>query len=131
MTDSQRTLALFLGTYAATGVTLFAAMFLGHKGRVKAHIGAILVFLALFGVTIYFADQTGHVYELDARWKAIHLPLAYLATGATLLPLATGFLHWRGKTGLFLHKVGIALFLLPFVAASVTGGIMLASSTAK
>ena len=49
MTDSQRTLALFLGTYAATGVTLFAAMFLGHKGRVKAHIGAILVFLSALG----------------------------------------------------------------------------------
>ena len=131
MTEAQTTVAVFLAVYAATGIALFTAMFLGHKGRVNAHIAAILVFLAGFAVTVYFADRTGRVYDLDARWKAIHLPLAFTATAATLLPVATGFLHWRGKTSLRLHKAAIVLFLLPFVAASVTGGIMLVHSTAK
>jgi hypothetical protein len=125
MSESERTLVCLLVSYAATGVALGAAMFFGHKHRVKQHIALIGVFLVGFAVTVYFADRTGTFFTFEPRSKAIHLPLAYTATGCSLLPLLTGFLHWRGKSSLRAHRVAILVFLSVFAAASVTGVLML------
>jgi hypothetical protein len=125
MNEAERTLACFLGAYAFTGVALGAAMVLGHKGRVRAHISLILVFLAGFVVTIYFADRTGTYFGFEPRAQSIHMPLAYAGTASALLPVTTGLLHWLKKGSLFLHRAAIGVFLLAFVAASATGGYML------
>ena len=132
MSDSERTLYCLLGSYAVTGVLLFTAMFFGHKKRVKSHIAMIGLFLVGFVITLYFAETLGRVYfNFEEQRKKIHLPLAYVATGATLLPLATGWRKWRGSGSLFAHRAAIFGFLAPFVLASATGVWMLLSKTPK
>src|SRR5438309_1820561 len=105
MPGAEKTLVCFLVSYALTGVALGVAMFLGHKGRIRGHISAILVFLAGFAVTIFLADRTGTFFHFDPRAQSIHMPLAYGATGVTLLPLLTGFRRWRGSGSLGAHKI--------------------------
>lgn len=131
MSDGERTILYFLAAYAFTGVALFSGMFFGHKGKVKTHLALIALFLAGFAVTIYFADLTGRFYTFDATKQAIHMPFAYSATAATLLPLVTGWRKWRGGGSLFAHRVSIVLFLAVFVGATATGVLMLLTRTAR
>ena len=131
MTDGERTLVFFFAAYAFTGVALFSGMWAGHKSKVKTHLALIAIFLSGFAVTIYFADATGRHFKFDEQRLAIHMPCAYTATAATLLPLITGFRKWRGSGSLFAHRAAIFLFLLPFVAASATGVHMLLSRAPK
>jgi hypothetical protein len=131
MTDGERTLVFFLAAYAFTGVALFSGMWAGHKSRVKTHLLLIGLFLVGFAVTIYFADATGRHFTFDAQRLAVHMPCAYTATLATLLPVITGFRKWRGSGSLFAHRAAIGLFMVPFVAASVTGILMLLTRAPK
>ena len=131
MNEAKQTLYGLLGSYGVTGVFLFTAMFLGHKGRVGAHIFTIVLFLVGFGVTLFFAERMDHFYKFDARAMAVHMPLAYTGTLAALLPVTTGLLHWRKKAPLVAHRVAIAVFMLAFVAASATGGYMVTTGVAK
>jgi hypothetical protein len=131
MNEAERTLASFVGAYGVTGVLLFTAMLLGHKGRVSAHILFIVLFLAGFGATLYFAERTGSYYNFDAHAKAIHMPCAYAGTLSALLPVGSGLLHWRKKAPLLVHRVAIALFLVAFVAASGTGIYMVTTRVAR
>ena len=59
---------LMTGAFVSTGVTgiaLAVAIFLAHKHLIRAHIAAICVFLASFGVTLYFAETLGRSYTFD------------------------------------------------------------------
>ncbi len=129
--SADQTLIAFFVAYAFTGVALFSGMWAGHKAKVKTHLLLIGVFLVGFAVTIYFADATGGFFKFEERRVSIHMPCAYTATGATLLPIVTGFRKWRGGGSLLAHRAAILLFLLPFVAASATGIWMLLSRTPK
>ena len=131
MSEAERTLYCLLGAYAATGVALFSGMWLGHRSHIKAHIATIVVFLAGFLVTLYFAEKTGTFFKFDAQRQSIHMPFAYSATGLALAPLVTGFRRWRGSGSLFAHRAAVVVWMLFFVGASGTGFYMLLARTPK
>lgn len=119
---------LFVGSYALAGVALAFALVLGRRGRVTGHVRAVVAFVVAFLVTLGFAEAVGARFELDARLKMIHLPLAISGAAALFGPLVTGYRFRAGSGTRGVHRGAVALFLVLFVAATVTGLAMLSSA---
>lgn len=123
---------LHLGFFAALGtsVLLLVATFVTAKlHKVKAHIAVVTAMVAALLTTLYFAESMGPHYVFEATSRSVHLPLAFLATGALLAPLATGFLHWRGKVGVKAHKIAVGVWSVLLLLALGTGAWMLSVAT--
>jgi len=130
------TSALQVGLFASLGATvvvLAIAMWLAKQHRIKAHIGGVVGFLVLFGVTLVFAETLGRRYDFAEPAYTIHLTLAFTATALAVVTVGTGIYHYRrmAKESLRAHKVSIGLFLVGIVAALGTGVWMLAEGTLK
>ena len=84
-------------------------------------------FLITFVITVGFAEALGRRYDFSDPHISypIHLTLAILATGLTLVPMGTGIQHWRGKCERKTHKVVAAVWFAFVVLALVTGVWML------
>lgn len=128
MTNAQLVGGLF-GSLGATVVALGAALLFAHKHDAKKHIVAILVFVALLLVTIFFAERVGHRYDFASTPKTIHLTFAFSATLCLLAPMITGFQHWRGRMARGTHVLAARVFLVLTVAAIGTGFWMLSTAT--
>jgi hypothetical protein len=124
-------LLLFWSGLGATLVTLAAAMLLGHKHKVNAHIGAVVAFVLLLVVTLYFAVELGTRFDFEETPQKIHRTLAYLATVGLLAPLGTGVQHWRGRATRDTHKKAVTAFLVIAVATIATGMWMFNGRTPK
>jgi hypothetical protein len=123
---------LHVGFFTALGmsVVLLVATFVTAKlHKVKAHIATVGVLLVALVTTIYFAGAMGPHYVFEPTSRGIHLPLAFLATAALIAPLATGFLHWRGRVGVKAHKIAVGVWGVALVLALGTGGWMLSAAT--
>ena len=128
MTLSQLHLAFSVSL--GLSVALLVAAFVTAKlHKVQAHIGVVVALVVALVTTIYFAESMGPHYVFDATSRGIHLPLAFLATGTLIGPLATGFLHWRGRVGVKAHKIAVGIWGVLLLLALGTGGWMLSAAT--
>lgn len=121
-----------IGFAAALGVSvvLLVTVFVTAKlHKVKAHIAAVVAMVVALLVTIYFAETIGPHYTFEATSRGIHLPLAYLGTVTLIAPLATGFLHWRGRVGVKAHKISVGVWTIALFLALGTGVWMLGAAT--
>lgn len=113
----------FLGSLALTLVALGVTFWSGHNARLRVHLPAVACSVALLLVTIWYAEQLGREYDLEAagRIKPVHLTLAKLATAAYLAPLVTGVMTWRNRRWRNVHRIAAFATLLLTVAAAATG----------
>jgi hypothetical protein len=113
----------FLGSLALTLVALGVVFASGLKARLRVHLPAVACAVALLVTTIWYAEQLGREYDLEAAGaiKPVHLTLAKLATAAYLAPLSTGVMTWRNRRWRKLHRVAAFATLFLTVAAAATG----------
>lgn len=111
---------LLLGAVVATG---FAA-------RRRLHLTLVVSAVASLGVTIFYAEQLGLEYDLEAAgWiTPVHLTLAKLTTLAYLLPIATGIAVLRNARHRPLHRKIAYLVLSLTVLTAITGTWMILAS---
>ncbi len=121
---------------ATTGFVTFLVVTLGLLGGAVAtglraqrrrHIPIVLSAVASLGFTIYYAEQLGHAYDLEAagRIYPIHIFFAKLATLSYLLPIATGIATIRNATRRPLHRRVAFLVLALTVVTAITGTWMI------
>ncbi len=127
---------LEIGLYVCLGLTvavLGATIFLAHKGKVRAHIGGVGVFLVVFLVTVYFADTYGRHFDFSDPHVsyAIHMTLAILTSVLVLAPLGTGFQHWRGKCSKKLHKISVWTWGVTVALSLGSGAWMITNAELK
>jgi hypothetical protein len=99
----------------------------GLKGRVRQHLPLVAGAVVSLGVTIFFAEQLGELYDLEAagRIYPVHVFLAKVATASYLLPIATGAMTLRDRRHRGLHFRFAMLVLALTVLTAVTGTWML------
>ncbi|HED66370.1 MAG TPA: hypothetical protein ENJ09_12550 [Planctomycetes bacterium] len=107
----------FLGGVVATG---YAA----HRRR---HIPLVVCSVISLGITIFFAERLGHLFDLKATgWiYPFHLALAKTTTLSYLLPVVFGSLTIREPTWLLWHRRVAYLVLFLTVITAATGAWML------
>lgn len=133
LTTAQIQSALF-ACLGATVVVLGATIYAGHKGKFKAHISLVGIFLVVFLVTVYFAELLGTHFDFEKYphiSHPIHLTFAFSGGLGVLGPLGTGFMHWRGKVSKKVHRGVVIVWSSIIVLALVTGGWMLSNATLR
>lgn len=117
----------FLGTtLALLGCTVAT----GLRAKRKPHVLFVALSVASLGVTIYFAERLGELYDLEsAGWiTPVHLAIAKVATLAYLLPVVTGIRLWFGQGSRRVH-FWVAMGVLGLtVVTAVTGSWMVLAS---
>lgn len=95
----------------------------GLRRRMRLHLTLVASALASLGVTIFYAEQLGELYDLAAagRITPVHLTLAKLTTVAYLLPLATGAMTLRDRRRRSLHFKSAMLVLGLTLLTTATG----------
>lgn len=121
----------FFGALGVTVVALVVALVLAHKHDARGHIKAVVAFLLALLVTLYFAESLGRRYDFADTPKKIHLTLAFTTAGFLLVPLVTGFQHWRGRMSRQVHSRVAMAFLVLTVSSVATGVWMLTTRTPK
>ena len=118
----------FLAFLLVTVALLLAVIITGKKGLRKLHLTLVVTTLVSLGITIYFAEQLGTLYDLDAAgWmKPFHLTLAKICVLAYLAPIITGIITFRGNHKMRrLHaRLAYAVFGLT-VLTLITGTAMI------
>ena len=118
---------LFLGiTLLLLGCTVVT----GLRAKRKRHLCFVVLSVTSLGVTIYFAEKLGELYDLESagRITPVHLFIAKVATLAYLLPIFTGIRLWFGHGSRRVHFwIAIAVLLLTVVTA-ITGTWMVLAS---
>jgi heme A synthase len=124
---------------ATVGFVLFLLVTLALLGGVVAtglaakrrlHLPLVVLAVASLGVTIFYAEQLGREYDLEAAgWiTPVHLTLAKITTLAYLLPIATGIATIRdGKRRPMHRKVAFAVLALTVLTAATGTWMILAS----
>ncbi len=103
----------------------------GRTGRRRAHLATVITTVLSLGITIWFAEQLGELYDLEsAGWiTPVHLLIAKITVFAYLPPIITGWLTFRGRQGLRkIHARFAYLVLLLTVLTAVTGTAMILSA---
>jgi hypothetical protein len=119
----QGFIVFLLVTVALLGATVAT----GLKAKLRAHLPLVVLTVASLGLAIYYAEQLGKLYNLDAAGaiKPVHLALAKIATLSYLAPLASGVATLRNRAHRKLHlKLALATVVLTVLAA-VTGAWMI------
>ncbi|MCO5172359.1 MAG: hypothetical protein M9894_39170 [Planctomycetes bacterium] len=120
---------LFFAALGVTVVLLGVALYLAHRHDARGHIKAVVGFVALLLVTLYFAEQLGRRFEFAETPKRIHLAIAFATAGFLVVPLLTGVQHWRGRMRRETHTRLAAVFLLLTASSVATGVWMLSTRT--
>ena len=128
MTLLQIQLGFFLMLGLSVGL-LGGAVVTAKLHKVQAHMAVVAAMVLALLATIYFVESMGPHYVFEPFSRQVHLPLAFLATGALSAPLITGFLHWRGRAGVKAHKIAVGAWVLTVLLALGTGIWMLAEAT--
>ena len=118
---------LFLGI---TLILLGCTVVTGLRAKRKPHVFFVVLSVASLGVTIYYAEKLGELYDLDSAGliTPVHLAIAKVATLSYLLPIITGIRLWFGRGSRRVHFwIAIAVLLLTVVTA-VTGTWMVLAS---
>ena len=118
-------ITFLLVTLAFLGLTLWS----GKRANRRVHLPAVLATLVSLGITIYFAEKLGDLYDLESAGAItpIHLFLAKLTVLVYLLPIGTGLATIRGKNVRRLHGrfAWTAVALTVLTAATGTAMIIL------
>ena len=116
----------FLLFLAITLALLGGVVFTGLKARRKQHIPLALSAVVSLGITIYFAEQLGTLYDLEAagRIYPIHIFIAKTTTLAYLMPLILGPMTIKDRKWLPLHRKMAFLVLGLTVLTAATGSAM-------
>ena len=110
-----------------TVLLLACVVITGVKARLRPHLVLVALAMASLGTTIWFAEQLGRYYDLEAAGPItpIHLTLAKITTFGYLLPLCTGALTLRNRRWRRLHLACALLILVLTAMTAVTGAWML------
>ena len=114
-----------------TLLVLGAVVWTGLRRRLRAHLLLVASAVTCLGLTIFYAEKLGDLYDLRSagRITPIHLFLAKVATLAYLLPIGTGIATLRDRRHRHLHfKSAMAVLALTLITA-VTGTAMIWMST--
>ena len=116
----------FLLFLAITLAFLGAVVYTGFKARRRQHIPLVICAVISLGITIYYAEQLGTLYDLESsgRIYPIHLFLAKTTTACYLLPVIFGVLTIRDRKWLKLHRKVAFFVLLMTVLTAATGSAM-------
>jgi hypothetical protein len=122
---------LFPFFLVVTVLLLVGVLVTGLTGRVRPHLTLVALTVTALGLTIFFAEQLGELYDLQsAGWiTPVHLTIAKLATVSYLLPLTTGLMTLRNRTYKRYHFRAALLVLGLTVSAAGTGVWMLLAAT--
>lgn len=118
-------------TFLVLTVLLLAGVVVsGMRSRLRVHLTLVVLAVTSLGLTIWFAEQLGDLYDLEtAGWLTpVHLAVAKVTTAAYLLPLATGVMTLRNRTWKGLHYKCAVVVLALTLATTVLGiGMILAA----
>lgn len=121
----------FVAFLALTLACLGAVVATGLRHRRRPHLLAVVAAVACLGTTIFYAEQMGDHYDLEAAgWiTPLHLLVAKVCTLAYLGPVVTGILTWRDAARhRRLHRRLAFAVLGLTVATAITGTWMLLAS---
>ena len=126
MTPTVGFITFLLVTVALLGCVLVT----GFQGKRKPHLILVALAVASLGTTIYFAEQLGRLYDLDAAgWiTPVHLTLAKVTTFAYVAPIFTGFRLLKDPTWRPRHKRMAFLVLGLTLLTAATGTWMILAS---
>ncbi len=116
----------FVASLAVTLAILAGVVVTGRAAKRKVHIPLVIGAVASLGVTIYFAEKLGELYDLESAGVIypIHLALAKTTTVGYLLPLVTGVLTVRDATRIVWHRRCAYFILVMTVLTAATGTTM-------
>ena len=127
--DLEPTLG-FLVFLVITLAFLGGVVFTGFKARRPIHLTLVVCAVASLGITIYYAERLGTLYDLESSgWiYPVHLAIAKTTTASYLLPVISGILTLRNPIRKTLHR-RIAYFVLTMtVLTAATGTWMVLAS---
>lgn len=118
---------------AVTVTLLGAVVYTGVKARVRVHVPLVIATAAALGITIFYAEKLGELYDLASagRITPVHLMLAKIATVSYVLPIVTGIRTLRDRSRRRVHLVCALLTLALTLATAVTGAWMILASTPR
>jgi len=121
----------FLAALVQTVLLLIAAAIAGRRRRIRGHVLLVACAVASLGVAIYFALQTGKLYDLETAGiiTPIHLTLARVTTAFYLAPLITGPLAYTGRIDRRIHRALAWTAIALTLASTGTGVAMIAGAT--
>ena len=121
----------FLVFLTLTLALLAAVVRTGLRAQRRTHVKLVAITVISLGVTIYFAERLGELYDLESagRITAIHLMIAKITVGAYLLPVVTGVWTWYDGKRRKLHGAVAWTVLALTLATAVTGVMMVLGST--
>ncbi|MFT5287529.1 MAG: hypothetical protein ACI8TQ_003716 [Planctomycetota bacterium] len=127
--DIEPTLG-FLVFLVITLAFLGAVVFTGFKAKRPIHLTLVVFAVASLGITIYYAERLGTLYDLDsAGWiYPVHLAIAKTTTCAYLLPVITGVMTLRNPIRKTIHRRVAYTVLTLTVLTAVTGTWMVLAS---
>jgi hypothetical protein len=102
----------------------------GLRRRMRLHLFLVASALSSLGVTIFYAEQLGELYDLASagRITPVHLTLAKLTTVAYLLPIVTGAMTLRDRRRRPLHfKAAMAVLALTLLTTATGLWMILAA----
>jgi hypothetical protein len=99
----------------------------GRAANRKLHFPLVAGAVLSLGVTIYYAEKLGELYNLDAAGSItpIHLMIAKITTVAYLFPLVLGPITVKKPEWLTWHRRAAYLVLALTVLAAATGMTMI------
>lgn len=120
----------FLTFLVVTLTLLGAVVWTGFRERRPLHLTFVVSAIASLGVTIYFAEKLGRLYDLEAAgWiYPLHLAIAKVCAVAYVIPVVTGILTIKNSSNLRLHRAAAFTVLGLTVLTAITGTWMLLAS---
>lgn len=121
------TAASFVLWLLVTLALLGAAVWTGFAARRRAHLALVVGAVAALGVTIYFAERLGRLYDLASAGAItpIHLFIAKVTTVAYLLPIASGIRLWFRPGARGAHRILAFTVLGLTLVTAFTGTLMI------
>ena len=119
---------LFLGV-TLTGLT--GAVITGRAARRKAHFCWVATAVVSLGVTIYYAEQLGKLYDLEAAgWiYPFHLLLAKVTTASYLVVIGSGLATLKNSSRRKTHgRIAYSVLVLTTMTAITGTWMILAAS---
>jgi len=120
----------FIGFLAITLVFLGGVVLTGLRAKRRVHLTLVVFAVASLGITIYFAERLGELYDLETAGAIypVHIFFAKLTTLSYLLPVISGIATIRNPIRVTLHRrIAFGVLALTVVTA-VTGTIMVLAS---
>ena len=125
------TLTGFLTFLGITLALLTGVVVTGFRAQRRIHLPLVALAVVCLGITIYYAEQLGHSYDLEAAGLIypVHITIAKIATVSYLLPIVTGVATLRDPRRRPLHRkvAFLVLFLTVLTAGTGTAMVLLAT----